>query len=152
MAEGVEGELTVVDGAGGPADHPPREQVEQHRQVKPALARRDVGHVTGPHLVGCLRVEVAVEQVGGDGMLVTRVGRVHETAFLPGHQAVFPHQPLDALLADADAAGTELAVNARAAIGAAPAHQGRPDLQQEPGVRRGLERRGPVDPRVEPAA
>jgi hypothetical protein len=106
VAERVECELAVVDSAGGPAHDPSRKQVEQHGQVQPTFAGRDVRHVACPCRVGGLRVEVALEQVGRDGMLVARVGRMHEAALLPSLQAVFAHQALDALLAHANAAST----------------------------------------------
>ena len=49
-------------------------------------------------------------------LLVSRVRRVHEAAFLPRFQAVFAHQSLDALHAHARAVSRQLAQNARASV------------------------------------
>ena len=58
---------------------------------------------------------------------------MHETALLPGQDVVSPHQPLDALLADANPASPQLTVNARAAVGPMAAHHRCPDLHDQLG-------------------
>jgi hypothetical protein len=46
---------------------------------------------------------VAVEPIGRDAVVVSQIGRVNESALLPGRDAVFAHQAFDALPADTDA-------------------------------------------------
>jgi hypothetical protein len=129
LVERREREVTVVDGAGRPADDPSRKEIEKHREIQPSLCGRDVRHVADPGLVGLVHIELSVEHIGCDRMLVTRIGGVHEAALLADLQAVFTHQPLDALFANADTVRAKLAVYARAAVRATAAHQSRFDFE-----------------------
>jgi hypothetical protein len=47
----------------GPADHTPREEVDDDRQIQPALVGLDVGDVGHPDLVGRIDFELAVQGV-----------------------------------------------------------------------------------------
>jgi hypothetical protein len=60
--ERLGGEDAVVGHGDRPADDEPREQVDDDRQVEPALAGDQFGRVADPLLVGPLGREVAVEE------------------------------------------------------------------------------------------
>jgi len=66
---------TAVDPlAHRPADDPPRVQVLHGRQVQPAFKGRDLCDVGRPGLVGRPRLELAIHDVLGDGLIVVGVG------------------------------------------------------------------------------
>ncbi len=46
-----------------PADHAPREQVDDDRKVQPALPRSDVGDIGGPDLIRSARRELTLHQI-----------------------------------------------------------------------------------------
>src|SRR5450830_1785288 len=50
-----------------PANHPPREQIDDGRHIEPAFRRPDIGEVSDPFAIGSGRFEGAVEHVGSDG-------------------------------------------------------------------------------------
>ena len=58
----------------GPADNPPRMQVQDHSQIQPPLAGPDVADITRPFLVRPGRREVAIQQVRCDVELMIAVG------------------------------------------------------------------------------
>ena len=96
---------------------------------------RDVRHVPGPDLVGRARLELALHDVRRDRVRVIRIGRAPKAPFLPRDDALFAHQPLDPLLADADALPAKGPVNARAAVPLAALRVRRRDLDGELRVR-----------------
>ena len=63
-----------------PADHLAGEQVEDHGQVEPAFAGRDVGDIGQPDLIGPVGDKILVQQVcrHREGMLA--VGRANAIA------------------------------------------------------------------------
>ena len=63
-----------------PADHAPGMQIQDHRQIKPALAGPDIADVTRPFLVGPVGGEVALQQVWRDVEGVIAVRRRFELA------------------------------------------------------------------------
>src|SRR5688572_5055467 len=63
----VEDELDAHVISHRPTHHAAREEVDDHREVHPALKRPDVCHVGHPSLVGFVRRELTVENVAGDG-------------------------------------------------------------------------------------
>ena len=71
-------ELLVKTVAHRPAHDPSRVQVEDHRQVQPALPRPDVGDVAPPLPIRPSRREVLVEVVGRDREGVAAVRRASE--------------------------------------------------------------------------
>jgi hypothetical protein len=84
------GDVEVVPGRGlrvlvrrGPAGDPPCD----HGQVQPAFAGPDIRDVAGPLLVGTLRREVLVQQVGRDRPAMMAVGGPPEPPLLPGRPA-----------------------------------------------------------------
>src|SRR5205823_5938569 len=63
-------QVAVVGRGECPAHHHPREQVEDHRQVELAAAGEDLGDVAHPALVGPLRLEAPVEDIGRHRLVV----------------------------------------------------------------------------------
>src|SRR5665647_2188317 len=59
-----ESEIAVQTITDSPADDAPGEQVDDDGQIKPALARPDIGDVGSPFLVRHRRGEVLVDDVG----------------------------------------------------------------------------------------
>ena len=107
-----------------PAHHPPRVQVLHGRQVQPALARRDVGDVRHPALVGppgsnCRSRTLSAT---GRGWLESVVQRNFRVGLRP--DAVVAHQPGDGV----DAAG---------ACPEPPARRGCAGCRSAPSPRRG---------------
>src|SRR5437899_2960474 len=58
-----------------PADGEARTEIEDHRQVEPTLARRNVGDVGDPRLVRPSTLELPRQDVGGDGKRMPRLRR-----------------------------------------------------------------------------
>src|SRR5437899_5481400 len=56
-----------------PADGEARTEIEDHRQVEPTLARRNVGDVGDPRLVRPSTLELPRQDVGGDGKRMPRL-------------------------------------------------------------------------------
>ena len=49
----------------GPADHPPRTEIQQHRDIEPACARGHQCDVSHPDAVECRRNKLLFQQIGG---------------------------------------------------------------------------------------
>ena len=62
-AQRFDREVALQSVTRGPADDPPRVEVEHDREVEPALCRPDVGDVSAPFLVGRIGTEVLRDQV-----------------------------------------------------------------------------------------
>ena len=118
----------------GPPDHAPREQVEDHRQIQPALPRPEVGDVGDPAFVRALRVEVAPEHVRRHGQPMGAVGGVPEPLLGHAHEAQFPQQAGDPFLAHREAFLLELLVDPRAPVGASAGRMDGSDAHRQPGV------------------
>ena len=58
-----------------PAGHTTGIQVQNHRQIEPALTGRDIADINHPSLVWSIRFKVTVQQVGCDLELVVAIGR-----------------------------------------------------------------------------
>jgi len=84
--------------------HLAAEQVQHHGQVQPAFFSRNVGDVTGPHLIGRVGREVALQQVLCNGPVVPAVGGDDKLSFAPGLNGVLFHHEAHALLTQANAA------------------------------------------------
>src|SRR5919112_1421537 len=94
-------------------------EVHDRGQIKPALIGLDVSDVGEPDPVRCGGDEVALEQVRGNGEVVTAVGSAHPS--WPRHDgpdAVVAHQSLDATAARSAPLSPQLGIDARAAIAA----------------------------------
>src|SRR5215213_3102783 len=101
-----------------PADHPPREQIEDHGEVEPALTRPDVRDIGVPFLVRTVRREVLLDQVGSDRKSMMAVGGAFEATFLPGLEPILAHQSGRPTSPDWQAMILEFARHPAAAIGA----------------------------------
>ena len=55
-------------------DHSARMQVENDREIDPALPRPDLGDVAGPLLVGLARSEILLQEIWRDVEWVVAVG------------------------------------------------------------------------------
>src|SRR6202166_3459455 len=99
-----------------PAHHLTAEQVENDGQKQPTLVRPDVRDVRSPDLVGTRGREVSLQQVRCDRQAVVAVCRDLEPAFGLRLDAVQLHEPLDTILADANALGQQLLPHARPAV------------------------------------
>jgi len=75
------------------ADHAPGMQVQDHRQIEPALAGPDIADVARPFLIGPVGGEVALQQVWGDVEGVIAVRRRFELACPFNDNPVLSHQP-----------------------------------------------------------
>jgi hypothetical protein len=118
--------------AHGPTDDFAGEQVEDHDQVKPALAGRDIGDIGEPDLIGPVGDKGPVEQVlrHGEGMLA--VGRADaKAARRPRPDAVLAHDPCDPLAADGTARGAQFGVNARCPVSFPVLRMHPPDVDQD---------------------
>ncbi len=70
-------------------------QVQDHRQIEPALAGPDVADVTRSFLIGLIGSEIALQQVWRDVEPVIAVRRRLELALSFDENPVFAHQPPD---------------------------------------------------------
>src|SRR6056297_99459 len=101
--QGPDCQVTLHPVADGPADHPPGMQVEDNRQIQPALLGPDIADVTRPFPVrtGCR--EVPVQQVRCDVEAVVAVRGRLELPVSPSRNTVITHQAPDAAVADLQA-------------------------------------------------
>src|SRR6056297_3915410 len=86
--------------ADGPADHPPGMQIEDDRQIQPALLGPDIADVTRPFPVRAGCREVPVQQVRCDVEAVVAVRGRLELPVPSNRNAVITHQASDAAVAD----------------------------------------------------
>src|SRR5712692_1803337 len=150
--EGVEGEVVRDALAHRPAYGEARAEIEDHRQVEPALARRNVGDVGDPRLIRFGPLELPGQDVGRDGERVARVGRHPEPPAAPGGQPAASHQTRHALTTRATAAVHQLGVNPRTAIPLPALRVDRGDLEAQSFIRPDVRCRRPRLPRVEARA
>src|SRR5881392_241430 len=130
--EGGNGEFGAQMLAHRPADDLASEQVEDHGQVEPTFAGRDVGDIRQPDLIGPVGCEIPIQQVGGYRQGMLAVGRAYAiAAWRVSPDAVLAHQPLDPLAADGLALGTQLGMNTRCPISAAVLRMNPPDIDQQ---------------------
>ena len=118
--------------AHGPADHFAGEQVEDHGQVEPTLAGRDVGDIGQPDLIGPVGDKILLEQVcrHREGMLA--VGCAHAIAARrPRPDTMLAHDPFDPLAADGLALGPQFGVDARRSVSFAVLRMNPPDVDQQ---------------------
>jgi hypothetical protein len=81
----------------GPADHPPREQVDDGGQIQPALTGAQVGDVAAPRHVRGGRVEVPSDPIGGGLRSAVDDRGAHLAPPGLAFPAVEPHDPGDPL-------------------------------------------------------
>ena len=71
-------------GLHAPTHHLAAVQVDHRSQVQPALIRGDVGDVAGPHGIGLISLELAIQQIGRNGQVVSAAGGYHIATFAAG--------------------------------------------------------------------
>src|SRR6056297_3390124 len=111
-------EVTLHAIADGPADHPPGMQIEDDRQIQPALLGPDIADVTRPFPVRAGCREVPVQQVRCDVEAVVAVRGRLELPVPSNRNAVVTHQASDAAVADWQAQLFQLLGHAWPAIAA----------------------------------
>src|SRR4051794_31892056 len=112
--QGGDGEFGTHMLAHRPTDDFSGEQIEDHGQVEPALAGRDIGDIRQPDLIRLLGHEIPIEQVGRDRQRMLAVGRAHAIAARYVSPDAMPaHDPLDPLATDTLALGTQFGVDTR---------------------------------------
>ncbi len=104
--------------AHGPADYAPGVQVQDHRQIEPALPGPDVADVTRPFLVGLIGSEIALKQVRRDVERVIAVRRRLEFTRSFNDNSVVSYRPPDAPVSHFDPNFLQFFGHARAAIAA----------------------------------
>ena len=70
--QGPQGQILLQAVADGPADHAPREKVNDHGKINPSLPRPDIGDVACPLLVGRIGDKIPIQPVRRDAQ--TRSG------------------------------------------------------------------------------
>ena len=88
--------------ADGPADHAPRMQVQDHRQIQPSLAGPDVTDIACPFLVWSICCELTIQQVRRDVERVVAVCGRLEFMCPFNDDPVLAHQPPDPPMTDID--------------------------------------------------
>src|SRR3989449_590815 len=132
-----------------PADGEARTEIEDHRQVEPTLARRNVGDVGDPRLVRPSTLELPRQDVGGDGKRMPRLRRDTKPAAAPCGQPANPHEPRHALATCPAPALPQLRVNPWAPVALPRLRVDRGDLETQPFVRPRARRRRARLPGVE---
>ena len=109
--------MPVIDGAERPADDEARVQVEDRREIQlRAAADHQLRGVADPALIRSRRGELAIEDIGGDRLIVLAHRRGAEALAGARPQALLPHQPADAFLADALAGLAQVLPDPRPAV------------------------------------
>ena len=98
------------------ADGEARTEIEDHRQIEPPLARRNVGDVGDPRLVRSGTLELPRQNVGGDGKQMLRLRRDPKPQAAPGGQPAHQHEPRHTLATRPAPALPELRVNPGAPV------------------------------------
>src|SRR5262245_3589031 len=132
--EGVEGEVIGDPFAHGPADGEAGAEIEDHRQVQPALLSRNVGDVGHPSVVGHGPGELTRQYIGGNGKRMPSVRRHPKPPAAPGGQSTRPHQARHPLATGPAPAGPQLGKNPRAPVALPALGVDRRDLKAQPGV------------------
>src|SRR5579872_3383633 len=121
IAQRIEHELIGHAIAETVAEHLAGMQGNDHRQVQPAFASRDVGDVARPGSHGRIDTKSPLQDIRGDGALMATVGRTrHEAPFTYASQAFLAHHSPYALGVHAPALSTQRVGEAPATV-ASPA-------------------------------
>lgn len=91
-------------------------QIKDDSQVEPPLLGPHIAHVTGPFLIGGIRVEISVQQVRRDIEAVIAVRRRFELLVSLHLNTILAHQPADTAMPYVKAEFLQLFSHARSAI------------------------------------
>src|SRR5262249_7576270 len=100
------------------------------------------------HLVRRRHLELSRDDVPGDGELVLRLGREHETSSRTSTQTILAHQSGDALAGNAVTSSTQVGMDPGAAVAMTASLERSADVGQENVVAHRLPRRGALEPGV----
>src|SRR5258705_7811770 len=125
-----------------------REEVEHHGHVHEAGLGSKIGQVRDPNLVRRRHLELARDDVPGDGILVPRLGGEHEASSLASTQTVLSHQPGDTLAGDAMTSGMQVGMHPRTTAATTARLERGANVYQKNAVAHRLLRRRALDPRV----
>jgi hypothetical protein len=118
--------------AHGPADHLPGEQIEDHGQVEPAFAGRDISDVGQPDLIRPVGDKVLIQQVFCNRQGMLAVGGADAIAVRhPSPDTMAAHDPLDPLAADGIALGAQFGMDARRSVPFPVLCMNPPDIGQQ---------------------
>src|SRR5205809_5952891 len=92
LAEGRQGQLLARRGPRRPPNHPPGREIQDHREIEPALGRPARRDVTAPHPIRGRDPEAAAEPIPG-GRRPIRLRRAPVPAPPLAPPPVAPHQP-----------------------------------------------------------
>jgi hypothetical protein len=112
----VRNQLRAHVGLERPSHDLATEQIQDDRQIQPALVGPEIGDVCRPDLIGFRRREVTLQQVRRDRQIVIRVRRRDVLALVPCTNAMLRHQLANPLLAHAHATREQFLPHARPAI------------------------------------
>jgi hypothetical protein len=107
---------------------PSGEEIQDHRQVQPALQRYEIRDVRDPSGVGSIHGEISHQDVRRHREAVLRVRRGSETTLSASLQAQLPHQASHPLAGDAMTVLAKIAQNPRASVRPAAPGMRRRDL------------------------
>ena len=105
-------------GAQGRAHHPPREGIEHHGEIAPALRGREEGHIAHPELIGLSGGELLTHVIGTHRQPVVTVGGDPEAPGLLAPNPVRLHQSRDPMAAAGEALAQQLPVHPGTPVGA----------------------------------
>ena len=148
--QGIEHELGVQGRRHRPADDAAAERIECDCQIEEAGPRRNVGDIGHPQHVRALGGEVALDQIGGLSRAVAN-RRGDELAAADAGNTCLAHQTSDALLAEVDAIGLQLGMDARRPVRAFGGRVDRANALDQHGIILGASRQRPLRPRIIPA-
>ena len=86
--QGIEGEMLIGSRAHRPADDSVGAQIQQHRDIQPAGARRDRREIPDPDRVEGRRDEALLQEIRGRGRELMMLDDEPEPAHPPGFQAM----------------------------------------------------------------
>jgi hypothetical protein len=100
-----------------PTNHLAGAQVEDHGQVEPALAGRNVGDIRQPDLIGPVRDKILLKQICRHWQAMLAVGCAHAIAARRAcPDTVLAYDPFDPLAADGLARAAQFGMDARRSV------------------------------------
>ena len=109
-----------------------RSAIEDHGQVEPALAGRNVGDMRQPDLIGPMRDKILLEQVCRHWQAMLAVGCAHAIAARsPRPNTVLAHDPFDPFAADGLTLGPQFGVDARRSVSFPVLRMDPPDVDRQ---------------------
>ena len=102
----------------GPADHTPREQIDDRGHIEPALGCPDVGKVCDPLAVGYWGMELPVQHIGRNGTHypLACIGWQIAPAG-PGSHGILPHQAFNPVKTQAEAFSQNIVPDTPCSVG-----------------------------------